>query len=139
MSISRITETLPNGWHDAKIDSFHYDCLGAEAVFSLQILVGKPDDPPTERDRYEKGELRFAGVRYFAVELPDAKSSFLHAGPLWFSIDQTEQGLLPDPLIKALPIRTQCYSLFIQDWLAHIHVAFQEATFEWTSTGALAK
>jgi hypothetical protein len=44
-------------------------------------------------------------------------------------------GVLPDKIAKSLPPESLCYSLYILDWVSHIHIAASDVSFSWADTG----
>ena len=132
MTLEDIERSLPNGFHDAQIQTMTRDYVGAELIMKVLILIGLPGQPRPERDRYRTGEIVFRRVYFCSVELPQPDSPFLHPGNVWFSYERTPRDLLPDGLATMLPPGTQCYSLFVRDWFSHIHVAAQDVSFSWS-------
>lgn len=131
MTLEQIDESLPNGLHDAQIQEVAMNYERARLILRVQVHVGLFSQPYPECERYRSGEITFQKVLFYSVELPQAGSSFQYPGTVWFSYERTPQGRLPAALAEAVPSQTHCYSLFIREWLSHIHVAASEVTFRW--------
>jgi len=134
MTLEDLDNTFPNGFHDATISDLVRDYENAKLSLKVDILIGLPDDPTPDADRYRSGELIFHGVLFCVIEPPDPESAFRHPGCVWFRFSKMETGAVPEPLMKSLPPDTLCYSLFVLDWWSHIHVAAADVSFVWSDT-----
>jgi len=70
MTFDEMTEQLPNGLHDAKIETITYDLLAEALSIQVFVWVGMMDDPPSLRERYRRGMLRFKQTKFFAKSAP---------------------------------------------------------------------
>jgi hypothetical protein len=61
---------LHNGFHDAEIENIQYDLVNREVALQLLVWIGSMSDPPTQRERYRRGCLRFEQVKFFAKTAP---------------------------------------------------------------------
>ncbi len=132
MTLEQVEESLPNGLHDAQIQQLRIDYERAELVLRLRVLIGSPDQPAPACDEYAIGDLTFHGLQLFATEFPNAESAFRYPGAVWFWYERTPPGTFPALLADRLGPELQSYSLFIREWLSHIHVAARDISFAWT-------
>jgi hypothetical protein len=134
MTLDELDQTLPNGFHDAEIFSFHVDWAEGIATFDLTLLVGWPDDPKPERSAYQKATLVVRGLCLFSIDPPDFRYPFLPDGkPILASGSSPKPGappFVPDLLAK-FPTGTWCYSFFMHDWNSCINLAGRDATVTW--------
>jgi hypothetical protein len=132
MTLEEIEDLLPNGLHDAQIERMTRDYESAELALKVSVLVGLPTQPSPDRESYRAADIVFRRVYFCAVELPQSESAFQHPGSLWFSYERMRPNVIPDSLAKALPKGTQCYSLFVREWMSEMHVAALDVDFSWS-------
>jgi hypothetical protein len=133
MTLEEIEKLLPNGLHDAQIQRMTRDFERAELAVKVMVLVGLPTQPSPKRENYRDADIVFRRVYFCAVELPQPDSAFQQPGSLWFSYERMRPNVIPDSLAKALPKDTQCYSLFVREWMSEMHVATQDVEFSWST------
>jgi hypothetical protein len=131
MTLDEIAARLPNGFHDAEILELVMNYESLRLLLRVNVLVGLPNDEPGRRDSCRAGEIVFEGVRYFSVEPPRPDSSFRHPGAVGFSYEKMESAVLPPEILQKLPPETKSYSLFVREWLSHVHIAAGDLTFLW--------
>jgi hypothetical protein len=131
MTLEDLDQTLPNGLHDARIRRIDHDFEQATVKFYVEILVGLPADPPAERSRYRRGVIAFNRVLFCWTECPENERILGHNGSIWFTYGRTEIGVLPAKIANAVAADTLCYSLYVLDWLSHIHIAAGDVSFLW--------
>lgn len=131
MTLEELEQSLPNGLHDAQIDKMTMDYLHSELTLAVRVWVGLLSQPRPEKDRYRSSKIVFDKVHFFSIELPQAGSSFKFSGSVWFSYERMAPAVVPKELAGSIPSGTQCYSLFVQDWLSHIHVCAADVSFSW--------
>lgn len=132
MTLEEIENFLPNGLHDAQIRRMTRDYERSELALNVAVLVGLPTQPHPDKDRYRTADIVFRQVYFCAVELPRPESAFRYPGSLWFSYERMPLNVIPDGLANALPEGTQCYSLFVRDWMSEMHIATQDVEFSWS-------
>ena len=132
VTIEEIEETLPNGLHDAEILELVMDYKHARLALEVSVLVGQPIEPHPSCERCRPGVIVFRGVVFYSVEFPQGGSSFQPPGPVGFTYERAPAGEIPAGLAKILPQGIQCYSLFLRDWLSHIHIAAVDVRFSWS-------
>jgi hypothetical protein len=132
MTLEEIEKLLPNGLHDAQIQWMTRDYESAALTLKVRVLVGLPNQPRPDRDKYRTIDIVFRRVYFCAVELPQPESAFQHPGSVWFSYERMPPNAISESLAKTLPVGTQCYSLFVRDWMSEMQVAAQDVGFSWS-------
>jgi hypothetical protein len=135
MNIEEISNTLPNGFHDAYIQRLNIDYAKQEAVFELEICVGDSNsENPVKRDEYRSGRLKLNGFLFCVIEPPDIpfdESSINKHGALWIADDSSDFGELKSyPLLPELSDGFRHW-FFINNFNCFIYVAAMNAMFEW--------
>ena len=75
MTIDTISDSLPNGFHDADICRIHIDYVKEEALFLIDIDLSSPEEKVEAPSR--QGELKLTGLLYLEL----AQDSLYN--PLW--------------------------------------------------------
>ncbi len=134
MEIREIEKIIPNGFHDALLESISVDYLKKNAVFNLQLCIGDPySEDMKKHDAYRRGCLRLHGLLYCAIEPPDSAYPYCETKTL--RIDAGSLGTpgipvklrLPEPL----PEGAFAHWFFVQEWNSFIYVAATDAQFIW--------
>ena len=69
--LKELEESLPNGFHDAVLETMSVDFLGNTLVLDMELSTGDPDAPsPEGRDSYRKAVVRIRDLVYVSVEPP---------------------------------------------------------------------
>ncbi len=134
MKITEIEMIIPNGFHDALLESISVDYMKKNAVFNLQLCIGDPySEDIKKREGYRRGRLMLHGLLYCVIEPPDpaypyceAKTLRIDAGPLGYP-GISVKSRLPEPL----PEGAFSHWFFVQKWNAFIYVAATDAQFVW--------
>jgi hypothetical protein len=134
MTFSEIEQTLPSGFHDAKIERISLDYPAASLVIEMRILVGTPGE--VDQEEYGPAELRVGGLYFCSIEPPDSRYPFKPKGkPLGVSGDDPADWPLEiGKLLSTLPPGTSCYRFFVEDWNSFIWVAGSDVRILWTGT-----
>ncbi|MGC1186468.1 MAG: hypothetical protein WA871_03655 [Candidatus Acidiferrales bacterium] len=136
MTFEELDRELPNGFHDAKIDSVAVDYPGRSAVIAIHVLFGPP--ATTAQDEYREATLRVSGLCYYAIDPPDPTYPFMRAGsPI------NVAGYAEDPktfpavggLLPVMPKDVTCYRFFVHDWNSFVHVAAKDVQLSWETSG----
>jgi hypothetical protein len=131
MTLEELEESLPNGLHDAQICKIAVDYNRTELTLDVRVWIGLLSQPRPDRDHYRSGAIVFRRVYFYSVEPPEVASAFKHPGPVSFSCERMELAAMPQELAASIPSDMQCYSLFVQDWISHIHICAAEVNFSW--------
>lgn len=134
MQLEQLVDSLPNGFHDANLESINVDYASRRATLQMQLLVGSPDGETREqRETYKPAELHLSDVLYFVIDAPE--STYEYAGTKALSIDagRADEKSAPTPPIPLdqLPAGASAYWFFVNDWNSFIHVAAMEAKLQW--------
>src|SRR5262245_45007542 len=71
MNLQQLEETLPNGFHDARLLRISARFDRAELQLDLDLSVGDPDAPsPDERDAYTRAVLQLSGLAAISIDPP---------------------------------------------------------------------
>jgi hypothetical protein len=137
LTLEELEQKLPNGFHDVKIFNLELDYAAGTAKLRLSLLVGWPDDPEVERQKYQDANLTLTGLCFCLIEPPTASYPFLPNGkPLLAIGGSTKPNELEclQSLTARLPEGTWCYRFFVDNWNACIYVAAKDAEFAWIGT-----
>lgn len=122
MTFEEMQDSLPNGLHDAGINSITVDYLHRKVIFDLKIWTSVPDEEGPETHR--RATLSFAPFLYCVIDPPDPRYPFATEGPSRidagsYRSEDTELG----PLRASLPEGAFACWFFVNSWNSFIHVA----------------
>ena len=120
MTFKEVEHTLPNGFHDAKIERISLDYSAGTLQIAMRILIGTPGQP--DQDEYGPAELRVGGLYFCFIEPPDPTYPFKPNGkPLSVSGDDGASGEIG--FLQKLPAGVSCYRFFVDQWNSFIYIA----------------
>jgi|WetSurMetagenome_2_1015567.scaffolds.fasta_scaffold782269_2 hypothetical protein len=131
MTLEEVDDSLPNGLHDARIQSVSMDYERGTLALAVSVWIGTLDAQPPNRDRCRGGVLEFEGVAVFALEPPRPDSSYRHSGALAFSWRRESHDSIRLEVGRALSDEELAYSLFIEDWLSTMVIIARTVSFRW--------
>ena len=123
MTIFEVADGLPNGFHDAEVESIRIDYLRRTMELTLDVWIGTMDDPPSTRETYRRGVLKITGLGYCAMDLPDEGYSFARPEPLTIDLHEAS-AFCPDGLAFAC-------RLWVNEWNGFIHLSGMSAELDW--------
>lgn len=131
MNIEDISNTLPNGFHDAYLQRLSLDYAKHEAVFTLKIWDGDPDaDNPAQCDAYRSGRLILNGLLFCVIEPPDTGLDESDSA-LWITADSSDfDELKTNPKLPEIQDGFRHW-FFISTLNCFMYVAAKNASFEW--------
>lgn len=135
MQLTEIENSLPNGFHDALVESITADYARKRIAIDLRLCVGDPDGKnKQEREGYRRGELKLLDFIYLVIDPPDLSYKYAAAKDLWIDAGEAKPNSIPpNPSPRApLPDGAFAYWFFVRDWNSFIHVAAMEAKFQWS-------
>src|SRR5215213_8013408 len=106
MNIEEISNSLPNGFHDAKLHTINIDYAKREAIFTLKVEISSPEDV-NAGELYRHGVLKLSSFLYCVIESPDVsveRDNLWEQDGLWITSDSSDFGelksypKLPEPL-----------------------------------------
>jgi hypothetical protein len=142
VTLVEIESSLPNGFHDAFLESVHVDYASRRSLLKLRLCVGDPDAATEEkREAYKEADLELLDLVYLVIEGPDPRSKYAETKGLWIDGGEAAPGSAPaTPVpVDLLPRGAFAYWLFVRDWNSFIHVAARDARLHWSSEGASPK
>lgn len=134
MNFREIEQSLPNGFHDAKIERISLDYLSGSLLMNMRILTGTPGEP--NQDEYGPAEVKASGLYFCSIESPDPNYPFRPSGhPLGVSGDNSGKSSSEiSDLVSKLPPGTSCYRFFVEQWNSFIYVAASDVRISWRGT-----
>jgi len=136
MTLEELENTLPNGLHDAEVQSLSVDYAHRSLALELMVWVGSMDDPPEGREAYKTGRLEISGLVFLIMEPPDAKYPYRVESRLTVDIVDPGTGLDAE-LLASLPEGAFCHSFFVFQWNTCMHFAGKHAEMTWLNDGAI--
>lgn len=130
MTMEEIEKQLPQGFHDANLESFELDLSNMSAKLSFNILIGysKRDD----KTIYRRGEIFIKNVSFFNtspyVAIPKEKTT----GTVFnVSTKLPDSSAIPSELIKRAKFIA---NLYVGDTPSFfdLSVGYESAEFAWT-------
>lgn len=134
-SLRELEYTLPNGFHDASLETVMINYASSRVELDLRLHVGTPDAATKEeRDAYRKARLCLNDFVYFVIDPPGAGHESPEAGALWLrdagdATDESYPAYLKPR--SDLPDSAFAYWFYVDEWNSHIHVAAKGASLEW--------
>jgi len=135
MKLEQLENSLPNGFHDADLETISIDYVSREAVMKLLLLVGSPNAVTEEkREIYQTAELHLSDVLYFVIDTPDMKYRYTEKKSLRIDAGRAGEKSAPAPPVPLdqLPTGISAYWFFVSDWNSFIHVAAMDAKLRWS-------
>jgi hypothetical protein len=69
MTLRDVADTLPNGFHDSKIESLSVDYKTGTLSLSMRVLIGTPGMP--DQEDYGPAQLRVNLLLFCSIQPPD--------------------------------------------------------------------
>ena len=135
-SLNQIDEQIPNGFHDAILQTVTLDFVSKTARLKLQMSVGEPEAESEEaREGYRGAVLTLEGLVYFVIDTPDLEREKEFRTTRGVSIDagdamNRDSPRAPGPC-GAVPEGAFAYWFFVHEWNCFTHVAARHASLEW--------
>ena len=131
MNLAQLEETLPNGFHDAKLTHFELDEDQGTAILQMRLLVSDPvEEASREVIKYKPAEISIKGLSVMEVP-PELLQD------QWSLLDV--QGFIPNEKQWSTfanldnDARQNSYSFFVHDWNTSIHMVASQAEVHWTA------
>ena len=132
MTFEELEQTLPNGFHDARILALSLDNLDRTLTIKLSLHVSVEGDG--DRERYRIASLGAHSVCLFFMESPDPNYHFLFDGrgiaASGASVALGQDSLI-DPLLRKLPPGVTAYRFFLDDWNSFLYLAANDVSLSW--------
>ena len=133
MTLAELEQTLPNGFHDAKIERISIDYVERTVICDMHLLVGLPEESEGDRDGMRRARVTMTDFYYCVIEAPDTRYSFHDPDAIWVSGEVSESRFFAamESLSKQIPKNGVPYSFFVHDWNSFIHIAAGSAESTW--------
>lgn len=131
MKIEELENSLPNGFHDADLQSLAVDYRRREAVFKMRVWVGSEEPTPMDSGRMpimRDAQLSVRGLDYVIIGPPQTLSET--EGRV---LDVSGYLGVPSPEIS-VPRQSEgafVYSFYVSNWDNFIIFAAQDAELHW--------
>jgi hypothetical protein len=96
MTLEEIADSLPNGFHDAQINSITINYVKREMSIVLEIWVA---EGPEDSEEYRPAELKVLDFLFCVIEAPDARYTYHERKALWVDAG-SGQAVLRSPAIS---------------------------------------
>ena len=129
MNLTDLASTLPNGFHDAEVQSFEMDYVHRVLRFRMDVWTSGVEDVG-RRELYRPAVLSLREVAYLAIEVPDEKYPWREAGPVSIDVGSgcpAKSAFMPP---EVPPNITKSW-FFIVDFNCFLHCGAAEAQLEW--------
>src|SRR5215471_6300158 len=129
-SLMEIDRDLPNGFHDALLESITVSYCSNSVELDLKLLVGDPDANTEEgREARRAAKLILNDVVYFVIDPPTPGRKHSSVGGLRIDAgDATLDSSPESPKPRGvLPTDAFAYWFFVDTWNSFIHIAAREA------------
>jgi len=138
MTLDEIAATLPNGFHDAELQTVAIDYPTSEARLILDLWIGDMGGTEAERESYRLAEVTLSGLAFWISEPPDARYPYSDIGAHRIDIGSVDTLKSKRPAeLPPAPIGTFTNWIYVTDWNAFIYFAAKRASLEWRGAATL--
>jgi hypothetical protein len=129
MTVEDIANSLPNGFHDSLLESFHADYVKRTLSICLQIDLSVEAEAG---NRYRRAELELTGLIYVSVEPPDPRY-LADTNKLVIDMGDFSEVDAPKPAVAMdlIPEGVSACWTFVDGWNSFIQFAAAEAHLTW--------
>ena len=128
MTVEEIAASLPNGFHDARIDSISINYVKREVSIDLEVWMAESQE---DSEVYRAAELKLLDFLFCVIEPPDATSTYHQGKALWVDAGSGRALRSSAELPGSLPKGAFVHWFFVNDWNAFIHVSAMDARISW--------
>lgn len=127
VTLKDIAESLPNGFHDSKLNTMKLDIEHAALEIEVEIDISDTDrrSPILRRAR-----VRLYGVKAFMCGDIESLTKFPNKVK-WLDGFETTSQQVPALMTLPIEIQSRLYTFFAVTWSCFIHVAADEANLDW--------
>lgn len=121
MSIENILKKLPNGFHDAKMNSINIDYISRTVIIAVDIFV----------ETYKSSQLIISDFEFCIIDVPDKNYPFFKKAALTIDIGIGQPST--DPII--LPGHKKenfLMWIWVEEWNSFIRISANQADLKWT-------
>jgi hypothetical protein len=133
MTLDQIENSLPNGFHDARLNKIDINYVSRVAKFELQIDIKRYGDQDKKHEEVHRdGIITLNEVLFIVIEAPDPSYPYQKTKGLWIADSGKLESIKPQKAIpETLPEGAFTYYFFINDWNAFIYFSAMSANFEY--------
>jgi hypothetical protein len=136
MNLDDIQASLPNGFHDAILESVRIDYMRRNVEMFLNLWVGDlTSEDRSIREQHRQGVLTISDFNYYLIEAPDPSYPYARDPGLTIDGGPYSPGALKSApkLPTKIPEGMFQYWFFVNEWNSFIHVCARDAGFKWTT------
>lgn len=130
MNIAELEATLPNGFHDVRVERLSIEFVDRIAIFDVSIWIDDTaSSVASEQEARHRGKLTFHGLQFCVLDPPDPRYPFAKSDALWL-VDLVDA----DPkVVGSIPLPQEAFSVrfFVNQWNSFVHVAALDASLVW--------
>ncbi len=145
MTLEEISQSLPNGFHDAEVRRIVLDYSKRTMEMEADVWVGTMKSPPETREAYRLARLTVSGLLFCAIDQPgvaarvddvptvdDIETMKAAPDPTGYCAWSTPEAITLRPELRSsMPAGTFLHTFYVFDWYSYIHVAAENAELEW--------
>ena len=128
MTLRTLEDTLPNGFHDAKLGEVTFDFITRSARLKLKILISLPDIEAETGVLYREIGVQLTGLLGIHLRSEYMKH-FEKSEDRWLQIQgfvPTAEELVDIRAMSGIPLELT-YGFFVHDWNQSIYLAAEAA------------
>lgn len=125
MTLEEVENSLPSGFHDARLHRLEIDWTSAQAAFELWVDVTDTDDT---QEYVQRARVEISGLGFISFEAPQSVNEATSAKGLW--IDAEALSVAPDGY-PPIPSGYFLHRIYVNNWNRFLFVCGQEATLIW--------
>jgi hypothetical protein len=133
-TLREIEDQLPNGFHDAELETIAPDLAANSVSLQLRIWIGDLyAATEEEREAYRKATLRLNDLVYFVIDPPGPNGKWDRDDGVCLDAGDATEDASPTAPRPLAPLLSGAFAhwFFVSDWNSFIHVAARGASLEW--------
>jgi hypothetical protein len=133
MTLRELSETLPNGFHDAVVHTVTLDYSKHEVKFDIAVWVGELGaKDEAKREAYRNGELILSGVAFCVIEPPDPTYPYDKKDGIIIDTGEV-RSLSKPPALQLPPVPEGLFLnwVYVREWNSFMYVVARNAQFLW--------
>lgn len=132
MTLAEISDSLPNGFHDAVFHRCVIDYAAREIELRLSLWIGTMTDDEIARERHAPVSVKVRGLAYWVIQPPENERSS-EQGESAIDGHEVSASELQTSGLPASPDYFFAYSFYVFDWSSFIYVCARDATLTYDS------
>jgi hypothetical protein len=132
MTLDEVAASIPNGFHDAELNTFTIDYTKREARLILDVWVADNQEKPEKIESYRLAEVTLSGLVFWVSEPPDPRYPYGEPGAQRIDIGPIATFERKEALrLPPVPAGAFANWVFVTGWNAFIYVAAEDARINW--------